>query len=143
MSAHLHDEPLDIDAVSTSIVAPRHGAVVTFVGTVREHHAGRTVTRLVYHCYPEMADAECAAIIDEAESMFDARVAIRHRVGALDIGDVAVVVTSAAAHRGTAFDATRWTIDAVKQRVPIWKQEFYSDGSTAWVDPTAPGGIAP
>jgi molybdopterin synthase catalytic subunit len=88
-----------------------------------------------------MAEAECARIRSEAASEFGASVAIHHRIGPLRVGDVAVVVVAAAAHRDAAFAATRWTIDEVKRRVPIWKHERYLNGSSAWVDPTAPAGV--
>ena len=133
--------PIDPDRLQVEVAGPAHGAVVSFVGVVRDHHQGREVVSLEYSCYPEMAEHECALIRSEAEASFGARVAIRHRIGRLEVGDTAVVVAAAAAHRTAAFDAARWTIDAVKSRVPIWKHEHYSDGTSAWVDPTVPEGV--
>jgi molybdopterin synthase catalytic subunit len=89
-----------------------------------------------------MAEAECERIVAEAELEFGTRVAVRHRIGDLTVGEIAVTVVSAGAHRDAAFDAARWTIDEVKRRVPIWKHERYADGTSAWVDPTAAAGIA-
>lgn len=142
MSGCVVSAAIDPGRVQEEVADSVHGAVVSFVGLVRDHHAGRKVTGLEYSSYLEMAEHECVLILGEAESRFNARVAIRHRTGKLAIGDVAVVVACAAAHRDTAFEAARWTIDAVKSRVPIWKHEHYSDGTSAWVDPTAPGGLA-
>lgn len=139
--SHLSETPIDAERIVAAIRSGSHGAVVTFVGTVRDHHAGHQVVALRYECYAPMVEAECQRITAEAELEFGARVAICHRVGDLVIGDIAVIVASTAPHRDAAFAATRWTIDEVKRRVPIWKHECYADGSTAWVDPTAAEGI--
>lgn len=141
--SHLVAHPISPDAVARSVEAAGHGAVVSFVGTVRDHHAGRAVVALRYECYGPMAEEECGRIEAEAAARFGARVAVVHRVGDLGVGDIAVVVAGGAAHREAAFAATRWTIDEVKRRVPIWKHERYADGTIAWVDPTAPAGVAP
>jgi molybdopterin synthase catalytic subunit len=117
--------------------------VVSFTGLVRNHHAGRAVIRLEYSAYEPMAEAECAHIVTEAESRWPVRVAVEHRLGTLEIGDTAVAVVAAGAHRADAFEACRYVIDAIKSRVPVWKREYYADGSVAWVDPTAPGGALP
>ena len=114
---------------------------MTFTGVVRDHHAGRRVVSLDYSAYGAMAEQVCAAIVAAAEQRWAASVAVRHRLGELRVGDIAVVVVVAADHRGVAFDACRWVIDELKGRVPIWKRERYSDGTGAWVDPTAPGGL--
>lgn len=116
---------------------------MTFTGTVRDEHAGRSVTGLAYSAYDAMAEAECDAVLSEAESRWPVSVALAHRLGALEVGDVAVAVVVAGGHRDEAFEACRWVIDEVKRRVPIWKRERYADGSVAWVDPTAPDGIVP
>ena len=99
--------------------------------------------RLEYSAYPAMAEAECGAVVAEAGARWPVAVELRHRLGVLEVGELAVAVAVAAAHRGEAFDACRWIIDEVKRRVPIWKRETYADGSEAWVDPTAPGGTMP
>lgn len=137
---HVSHEPIDVAAVLASVADAAHGAVASFVGHVRDHHGGRAVVRLEYSAYDAMAEAETARIVAEAEARWPARVAVVHRVGALAIGDVAVVVAAGAAHRDAAFAAARHAIEEVKRRVPIWKKEYYADGSVAWVDPTAPGG---
>jgi molybdopterin synthase catalytic subunit len=134
---------IDVAALADGVRSDRRGAVVTFVGPVRDHHGGRQVERLVYSAYVPMAEAECATIVEEAERRWPVSVGLQHRTGELGIGDVAVAIAIAADHRGEAFDACRWVIDEVKRRVPIWKREYYSDGSVAWVDPTAAGGVTP
>jgi molybdopterin synthase catalytic subunit len=100
------------------------------------------VLRLEYSAYGPMADAEFARIIEEAESRWPVRVAAEHRVGTLEVGDVAVIVVAAAPHRDAAFDACRHVIDEIKRRVPIWKREHYVDGTAGWVDPTAASGVS-
>ena len=139
--SHLSAIPINPAEVEASVRSPSHGAVVSFLGLVRDHHAGHQVVALRYECYGPMAEAECDRIVSEAEVEFGARVAVAHRLGDLSVGDVAVVVAAAAPHREAAFAATRWTIDEVKRRVPIWKHERYADGTTAWVDPTSATGI--
>ena len=101
---YLKDQPLDVRTVAHQVVSPERGGVVTFVGAVRNHHAGRAVLRLEYSAYGPMADLEFARILEEAESRWPAKVAAEHRVGTLEVGDVAVIVVAAAPHRGAAFD---------------------------------------
>ncbi|HPF60817.1 MAG: molybdenum cofactor biosynthesis protein MoaE [Gemmatimonadetes bacterium] len=137
--AFLTRHPLGAAGDPGTGVLPGHGGVVSFQGVVRNLHDGRLVTGIEYVAYEEMAEREAALIVREAEARWPVRVTLRHRLGALNVGEVAVVVVIAAAHRGEAFTACRWVIDEVKRRVPIWKHESYADGSSAWVDPTAPG----
>ena len=140
--SYLKDEPLDVRTVAHQVVSPERGGVVTFIGAVRNHHAGRAVLRLEYSSYGPMADAEFARIISEAEARWPARVAAEHRVGTLEVGDVAVIVVAAAPHRDAAFDACRYVIEEIKRRVPIWKREHYADGTAGWVDPPASAGVS-
>jgi molybdopterin synthase catalytic subunit len=139
---YLTSQPIDLLALVQSITEPGRGALVSFTGLVRDHHAGRDVVSLDYTAYGGMAEKVCDAVRHEAEARWTVRVALAHRVGQLKIGDAAVAVAVSAAHRGAAFEACRWVIDELKHRVPIWKRERYADGSDAWVDPTAPGGLA-
>ncbi len=139
----LTSQPIDAQQLVASLHAPDEGAVVTFVGLVRDHHAGREVALLEYSAYGEMAERIAGEIVAEARAKWDVRVAMAHRLGTLAVGDTAVVVAVAAHHRGAAFEACRWLIDALKSRVPIWKRERYGDGSEAWVDPTAASGVVP
>jgi molybdopterin synthase catalytic subunit len=133
----LTSEAIDQAALLASVQAPERGGVASFLGIVRDHHEGRPVLRLDYSAYGEMAEAECGRIVAEAEARWRVAVALRHRVGSLAIGDTAVAVVAASAHREEAFAACRYMIEEVKRRVPIWKREFYADGTVSWVDPTA------
>jgi molybdopterin synthase catalytic subunit/molybdopterin converting factor small subunit len=130
----LSDRPLDSAAVSARVEGPGMGGIVVFVGAVRDRARGREIRHLEYEAYPGMAEREMERIADEAAGRWQgARVAIAHRTGRLEIGDVAVVVAAAAPHRAEAFAACRYAIDTLKERVPIWKKEFATDGEY-WVE---------
>jgi molybdopterin synthase catalytic subunit len=133
----LTELPIDLGRLHAAVQAPDRGGVAAFVGLVRDHHQGRAVLRLDYFAYGPMAEAECGRIVAEAEARWAVAVALQHRVGALAIGDAAVVVVVASAHRDEAFTACRHVIEEVKRRVPVWKREYYADGTVAWVDPSA------
>jgi molybdopterin synthase catalytic subunit len=139
----LIDRPIDVAELQRAIEGPARGGVVTFVGTVRNHHAGNDVVELEYSAYGPMAEQQMAGIVTEAERRWPVTVSAQHRLGRLTIGDVAVAVAVAGVHRDEAFEACRFVIEAIKDRVPVWKRERYADGSEAWVDPTAPGQIRP
>jgi molybdopterin synthase catalytic subunit len=130
-------EPIELASLIAAVQAPERGGVASFLGLVRNHHGGRAVLRLDYSAYAPMAEAECARIVAEAEGRWRVTVALRHRVGSLAVGDVAVAAAAASAHRDEAFAACRYVIEEVKHRVPIWKREYYADGTEVWVDPTA------
>jgi len=125
-------EPIDVAQVLEAVEGPGEGGVVLFVGRVRDSARGRGVRRLDYEAYPAMAVAEMEALAREAASHGAGRVALVHRTGRLEVGEIAVAIAVAAPHRAQAFDACRWLIDALKQRVPIWKKEWYEDGSE-WI----------
>ncbi len=128
--------PLDVAALRRGLDDARAGAVLCFEGTVRNHQDGRAVLRLAYQAYAELAESEGRRIVDEAIARFAVeRIDAVHRVGDLAIGDVAVWVGVAAAHRDAAFAACRFVIDEVKARVPIWKKEAYADGDAEWLHP--------
>lgn len=131
--ACLATAPLDLTRLVAQVTAPDRGGVASFLGLVRDHHGGRRVSRLEYSAYAPMVEAECARIVAEAEGRWPVRVALAHRIGALSIGDAAVAVAAGGAHRDEAFAACRFVIEEVKRRVPIWKKEFYADGSVEWV----------
>jgi len=133
MTVYLSQSALDLGALLASVQSPDRGGVACFLGTVRNHHGGREVLRLEYSAYAPMVEAECARIVAEAESRWQAAVALRHRIGRLEIGDAAVAVAAAAAHRDEAFIACRHVIEELKRRVPIWKREVYADGTVEWV----------
>jgi molybdopterin synthase catalytic subunit len=126
-------EPIDVTRVLAAVEGPGEGGVVLFVGRVRDTARGRGVSRLDYEAYPAMAHSEMERLAREARAEHGAaRVALVHRTGRLEVGEVAVAIAVAAPHRAQAFEACRWLIDALKQRVPIWKKEWYADGSE-WV----------
>lgn len=130
----ISEHPLDEAAVVARVTGDDAGGVVTFVGAVRDHARGRAIRHLEYEAYPAMAVAEMERICDAASQRWPGvRVAIAHRVGHLDVGDLAVVVVAAAPHRAEAFDACRFAIDTLKESVPIWKKEVATDGAY-WVD---------
>ena len=143
--AFLTNTPLEIAELMAEVAAPNRGGIAAFVGTVRDHHQGRTVLELEYSAYAAMAEAECGRIVEETERQWPVRVALRHRIGMLAVGDAAVAIAVAGAHRDEAFAACRHVIEEVKRRVPIWKRERYADGAVEWVgvgaaaDLTAPG----
>jgi molybdopterin synthase catalytic subunit len=135
--ARLTRGPIDPVALLQSVARPRHGAVILFLGVVREVNDGRPVTGIDYSAYEAMAARELGAIADEALARFDAAdVAIEHRLGELALEEASVGIAVAHAHRGIAYDASRWVIEELKRRVPIWKRERYADGTREWVDPS-------
>jgi molybdopterin synthase catalytic subunit len=133
--AYLTEQPLDPTALVEEVASPECGGIATFLGLVRNHHEGRPVERLEYSAYLPMAESECEAIVAEATSRWPARVAVRHRIGTLVVGDTAVAVAVASAHRAAAFEACRYVIEELKRRVPIWKKEYFADGTVDWVEP--------
>ena len=127
----LSDAPLPVDAVAEWVVLPGCGAVVTFVGTARDHAGDRTgVERLSYEAYEEHAVPRLAVVADEVRTKWPdvGRIALLHRTGDLAVGDAAVVVAVSTPHRAEAFDAARYAIDTVKATVPIWKKEMWAGG---------------
>lgn len=133
----LTDQPIEHGALMAEVDAADRGGLACFFGLVRNHHGGRAVLGLEYSAYAPMVEAECARIVQETETRWPVAVALRHRVGRLEIGETAVGIAVAGAHRDEAFAACRHVIEEVKRRVPIWKRERYVDGTEAWVDPTA------
>ncbi|HJP70314.1 MAG TPA: molybdenum cofactor biosynthesis protein MoaE [Candidatus Limnocylindria bacterium] len=133
----LTDGPIDVEALEASVARTSHGAVVTFVGRARDvADDGRRVMELEYEVYPEMAASVLDEIGAEAEQRFGATVAVVHRFGLVPIGEAAVVIVTAAVHRAEAYDANRYVIEAIKERLPIWKRERFADGSE-WKRPGA------
>ncbi|MDQ6781363.1 MAG: molybdenum cofactor biosynthesis protein MoaE [Candidatus Eremiobacteraeota bacterium] len=126
--------PLDEHAVAHQLHPAHAGAIVTFVGRVRDRARGHWVVKLEYEAYAEMAERVFAQIAAEAQSQFGVEdISVHHRSGTLVVGEVSVVVAVAAAHRAEAFDACRYVIDNLKQRAPIWKKEHGPQGAV-WVD---------
>jgi molybdopterin synthase catalytic subunit len=141
---YLTSEPIDPAALLAEVRRDWDGGLALFVGVVRNENEGRAVTSLEYQAYGPMAEKELLRIAESLAARFGgARVAFRHRIGLLGIGDVAVAVAAAAPHREEAFAACREGIEAIKATVPIWKRELGSDGKAVWVEACAvhaPGG---
>ena len=125
-------EPIDEAAVRAVVEADTSGAVVMFFGVVRNHDAGRDVLSLDYQAHPDAERflAECVRRIADDTGL---AVAAAHRVGELRIGDVALVAAASAPHRADAFDACERLVDLIKQQVPIWKRQHFTDGVSEWV----------
>jgi molybdopterin synthase catalytic subunit len=131
--AQLTDDPIDIPRLVGEAIPPDCGAAVLFVGTVRDHHRHREVTRITYDAYRPMAETALERIASELETATEGlRVHIVHRLGTLMVGESSVVITTAAAHRAAAYEASRTALERLKREVPIWKREWYSDGEVAW-----------
>lgn len=129
-------EPIDAAALMEAVRSPQAGAVVLFLGTVREMTDGRQTVALDYDAHDEMALAKMQELLDETCGRWPVmRAGIVHRLGHLALGDVSVAVAVSCPHRGQAFEAGRHLIDRLKEVVPIWKQENWADGSTEWVHP--------
>lgn len=131
--AELRPTPLSVDEVRAAVADPGAGGIALFAGAVRNADHGREVARLGYSAHPTAA-AELRRVAEKVAADFDVRaLAAVHRVGDLEIGDLAVVVAVACAHRGAAFEACRALIDRLKHEVPIWKHQVFRDGSSEWV----------
>jgi molybdopterin synthase catalytic subunit len=134
----LAESEIDVAGLRLALRDERAGAFASFEGWVRDHNEGRAVDGLCYEAYVALAEKEGERVVEEALGKFaivEARCV--HRIGELRIGELAVWVGVSAAHRGAAFDACRYVIDEVKSRVPIWKQERYSEGDAGWLHPDA------
>jgi molybdopterin synthase catalytic subunit len=130
-----HDS-IDFHALTDAVQSPACGAVVLFLGTVREMTNGAQTLRLTYEAYPAMAEAKMLELETEARKRWPLHeVRMIHRLGTLELGEVSIAIAVSSPHRADAFDAGRWLIDRFKEVVPIWKQEHWADGSTEWVHP--------
>jgi molybdopterin synthase catalytic subunit/molybdopterin converting factor small subunit len=136
-SSALTDAPIDVDALERSVAGSGVGAIVTFIGRARDlADDERTVIELEYEVYPEMAASVLDEISAEAEQRFGVACAVVHRSGVVPIGEAAVAIVTAARHRAEAYEANRYVIEAIKERLPIWKRERFADGSE-WKRPGA------
>jgi molybdopterin converting factor subunit 1 len=130
----LTSRPLDARRMETAVAHKGAGAICTFTGVVRDHSRGRSVTHLEYEAYAEMATAKMRDIAGEiGERWPEARVAMAHRTGRLEVGEPSVVVSVSSPHRAEAIAACKWGIDRLKETVPIWKKEHADDG-TYWIE---------
>lgn len=134
MRSTLTDRPIDTAALVAEVARAANGATLLFVGTVRDVNDGRPVTGIEYSAYRSMAQREMADIVREASERFDtADIVVEHRLGELTLGDASVAIAVAHPRRGGAYDASRYVIEQLKKRVPIWKLELYVDGTREWV----------
>lgn len=129
----ISEQPLSVDAVLASLDDAASGGLVLFVGRVRDHDGGQGVSGLSYSAHPS-AEARLQEVCEQVAREYDVRgLAAVHRVGDLEIGDLAVVVATTSAHRDSSFAASRALIDTLKAQVPIWKHQRFSDGTDEWV----------
>ena len=127
-------EPLDPEKITTLVRKDSNGAVVTFLGVTRDHAEGRKVLGLEYEAYDEMAVRELEKVRLEVMAKYGIEdMAISHRIGKVDIGQISLVVATASPHRKEAFHACHEAVDLLKERVPIWKKEHFEDGEARWV----------
>ena len=130
----LISQTIDARAVIQEVERPAAGAILTFAGTVRNHHLGRDVTGIEYHAYEEMAVKKMDHIEATArENWPGIEIEIVHRIGFLEVGEASVLIAVGAAHRKEGFEALRYAIDTIKEDVPVWKKEMYTDGH-AWIE---------
>ena len=133
IDVQLSPTPLSLDAAYAAVQDPACGGIALFVGTIRNHNKGKEVTRLSFESYGPMALKELTAIGEQALADHGLKhVALHHRTGELAIGDIAVIIAVSSHHRKAAFAGCEYAIDALKERVPIWKREYLLDGSY-WV----------
>src|SRR5437773_3416369 len=127
-------EALDLGRLAAAVTDGANGAIVTFLGVVRNHNAGRRVRYLEYDAYEPLAVKVFARIAEEARERWPGvRLALHHRIGRLQIGDASVAIAAASPHRADAFAACRYAIERVKQIAPIWKHEFF-EGGDVWIE---------
>jgi molybdopterin synthase catalytic subunit len=132
--AELRAEQLSVDEVRAAAADPAAGAVVVFTGAVRDHDGGRDVTALSYSAHPS-AITELERVAEKIAASYPVvAIAVVHRTGDLQVGDLAVVAAVSAAHRSDAFEACQALIDDLKATVPIWKRQFFTGGDSEWVD---------
>ena len=132
--ATVTSDPLDVAAHEKAVADPRAGAVVAFQGVVRDHDDGRTVTLLEYEAHPSAAEVLDAVAAEIAADPAVYAVAVSHRVGRLEIGDVALVAAVSTAHRAAGFAICARLVDEVKSRLPVWKRQVFADGTDEWVN---------
>lgn len=126
--------PLELETLPGALASEEDGAVLVFLGVVRNRNQGRGVTGLEYEAYQEMGEKVLAQIAGEAgESFGTDRILVRHRVGVLEVGEVSTLIAVATPHREEAYRASRYIIEEIKKRLPVWKKEHYVDGERRWV----------
>lgn len=132
----LTSDRLDLNALVEEVCAKDRGAVLVFMGTVRNSPDDGDVAEIDYSSYPAMAEAEFESIVGEAAAKWpQVKVALRHRLGPVPVGEASIAIAVGAPHRAEAYEASRYVIEETKRRVPLWKKERFTDGSTLWVQP--------
>ncbi|MCA9029207.1 MAG: molybdenum cofactor biosynthesis protein MoaE [Planctomycetaceae bacterium] len=132
----LTHDPIDYTALTEQVRSHYSGAVLLFLGTVREMTQGRRTLALDYDAYPEMALKQMQLLAEEAQAKWPiTKLGIVHRLGHLELGDISVAIAVSTPHRHQAYEAGRFLIDELKERVPVWKKENWDDGTTEWVHP--------
>lgn len=132
--ARVTADPIDPARMLGGALSPEDGAALLFWGVVRNENDGRAVSSLEYSAYAEMAEREMLRIADEARARFGTgAIHVVHRIGLLRIGEASVAIAVASPHRAEAYEASRYVIEELKRRVPVWKREGYVDGRTEWV----------
>lgn len=135
----LTSHPIALESLLAEVQGAERGGTCVFVGTVRADGDGGAggIVAIEYSAYDAMADAELERLTAEARERWpDARVAVRHRLGRIAVGEASIAIVAAAPHRAEAFAACRYVIEEVKKRLPVWKKELRSDGTAVWVDPS-------
>lgn len=134
LSTYITDQPIGLDGYLSKVPHPSCGAVSTFMGVVRNHQNGKCVKTLYYECYQTMAEKQIRLIVDRIRERWSVHdIFVQHRIGWLEVGEIAVVIAVHSAHRDEAFAACRSIIDEIKRTVPIWKKEVYEDDTSEWV----------
>lgn len=133
LRADLSESPIDVASHEALVDHSAAGAVVSFAGVVRNHDGGRGVTRLEYSAHPSAAEVLAEVAADVAASEGVRAIAVSHRIGVLNIGDAALVAAVSADHRAAAFRTCALLVDTVKERLPVWKHQFFTDGTDEWV----------
>jgi len=134
-------DPIVPEDVLAYVGSPEDGAAILFLGVVRDHADGGAVSGMRYDAYQEMAESVLAEIAEEAATRLGTdRVAVLHRTGELAIGDVSVAIAVSSSHRAEVYDASRYVIEEIKKRLPVWKREHHTDGREEWVDGNVPPG---
>jgi molybdopterin synthase catalytic subunit len=131
--------PIEPERVLAQVGSDEDGAVLLFMGVVRNHADGRAVQGMHYEAYAAMASGVLREIADEAAARLGTdRLSVVHRTGELAVGEVSVAIAVSSPHRGEAYEASRYVIEEIKQRLPVWKKERYTDGDASWVEGTVP-----
>ena len=135
LRADVTDQPISLTEHEDLVASVEAGAVVSFAGVVRNHDGGRTVLRLEYSAHPSAAETLFEVLAEVAGSSAGVQaIAASHRIGPLELGDAALVVAVAADHRGAAFRTCERLVDTIKERIPVWKHQFFADGTDEWVN---------